>query len=326
MLGRLAALACSLAVAFWAYLGAEEEEPRPQALGKSLYDGYCGRCHGDDGDLLDYYGVIPLAGIGRRPPVGLVGRFRGESFLTRGEEFSGARAKALAAHLATLRGAKGFRDPGWLWSPYLLDRKNAFIEECRVLDVRRSEAYSGGHIPNAVSVDLESLHHSAGHELDAKPLFDRMGIGPLTQVVVYDEIGGPDSAWLWWKLLESGHPYVAVLDGGWERWVGEGFQVSTLVPKLPTGGYGPSGEEKRRFGDGQLRDVDWNWSRLRGPTGLRSAEEIQESLHRMGIQPGAPLRLSNSSAREAAFLVLALRLLGEDRTLEVDDDGHPLVR
>ena len=55
--------------------------------------------------------------------------------------------------------------------------------------------------------------------------FGALGIGPGTQVVVYDADSGMYAARLWWMLRFMGHDAVAVLDGGFARWVREGHAV-----------------------------------------------------------------------------------------------------
>ena len=52
-----------------------------------------------------------------------------------------------------------------------------------------------------------------------------LGIGDDLQVVVYDDAGGMVAARLWWMLRYIGHRAVAVLDGGWQRWVAAGLPV-----------------------------------------------------------------------------------------------------
>jgi thiosulfate/3-mercaptopyruvate sulfurtransferase len=92
--------------------------------------------------------------------------------------------------------------------------------------------YLAGHIAGAVFVDL--AHDLAGprtgtngrHPLPSPEAmaatFGRLGIGAGTQVVAYDQDAGPYASRLWWMLRYMGHDAVAVLDGGWARWIREG--------------------------------------------------------------------------------------------------------
>jgi thiosulfate/3-mercaptopyruvate sulfurtransferase len=55
--------------------------------------------------------------------------------------------------------------------------------------------------------------------------FGALGIGPATQVVAYDADTSMYAARLWWMLRFMGHDAVAVLDGGFARWVAEQHDV-----------------------------------------------------------------------------------------------------
>ena len=71
--------------------------------------------------------------------------------------------------------------------------------------------------------------------------FARRGIRDGTQVIAYDQDAGPFASRLWWMLRYMGHDAVAVLDGGFAKWVREGRQVrggdetrppATFTPRL----------------------------------------------------------------------------------------------
>ncbi len=313
-----------------AFAPGEDDAERLAALGESLYLGHCGRCHGDDGDAAGYYQIVPLAGIARRPPVGLVGRFQQESFSTRGVEFSGERARALDLHLARLRGAKGFPDPGWLWSPYLLERKAASAQECRVVDVRRPEDYARGRVPNAVSLHLgEEERGGVLPRGRVEALLRQLGVGELTQVVVYDRYGGPEAAWLWWTLVDAGHPHVALLDGGWENWVARGLSVSRATPRIEPRGYIPTSPVKGLEGLGgvPVREIQWDWRKVTGPKGLKDAEAIRTYLDGVGIDLEAEGSYrAKGSLGEGAFLLFLARVLGKNGAIRYDDRDRSFVR
>ena len=91
--------------------------------------------------------------------------------------------------------------------------------------------YRRGHIPGAVYASLS--HDLAGpatgrngrHPLPPvqamAATFSRLGIGPHTQVVAYDQESGMYASRLWWMLRYLGHDAAAVLDGGWAKWTRE---------------------------------------------------------------------------------------------------------
>jgi thiosulfate/3-mercaptopyruvate sulfurtransferase len=61
------------------------------------------------------------------------------------------------------------------------------------------------------------------------------GIDQAAQVVVYDTVVGAFAVRLWWLLRYLGHPAVAVLDGGWQKWQQENRPsaagIQTRAPK-----------------------------------------------------------------------------------------------
>lgn len=130
----------------------------------------------------------------------------------------------LRAHLA---------DPAWL-----------------VVDVRHQladpghgqRAYSERHIPGAVFLhcdrDLSGplTGRNGRHPLpDPVRLAQRLGeigIGPETQVVVYDDAQGMIAGRLWWLLRWLGHDPVALLDGGLQAWQAAGGLLTPAPPTL----------------------------------------------------------------------------------------------
>jgi len=104
------------------------------------------------------------------------------------------------------------------------------------------DQYRLAHVPGAAYANLNNdlsgpLDGSNGrHPLPAidalAATFGRLGIDRTTQVVAYDQDTGSYASRLWWLLRYLGHDAVAVLDGGWAKWVREG---------RPTG----SGDETR---------------------------------------------------------------------------------
>lgn len=118
--------------------------------------------------------------------------------------------------------------------------KNLRDPNVRVVDVRwyldgRSglEAHNAGHIPGAVHLDVDkdlaarpSADGGGRHPLPSSAAFAdtlaRVGIGPDTWVVAYDDDGGSRAARLWWMLQYFGHGRGKVLDGGLQAWTAAG--------------------------------------------------------------------------------------------------------
>jgi thiosulfate/3-mercaptopyruvate sulfurtransferase len=107
--------------------------------------------------------------------------------------------------------------------------------------------YEKSHIPGAVFVDwVHEITDPADprHAKIAPPeryaaALSRCGIEPDTFVVVYDDAGSMFAARLWWTLHYYGHHHVAVLDGGWQKWIAEKQPVTALVPEIKPGAFIP---------------------------------------------------------------------------------------
>jgi thiosulfate/3-mercaptopyruvate sulfurtransferase len=92
--------------------------------------------------------------------------------------------------------------------------------------------YRERHIPGAVYAHLDrdlagkKTGTNGRHPLpdpDAlRETFSRMGIAFGVQVVAYDQDNGMYASRLWWLLRYMGHESVAVVDGGFAKWVSEG--------------------------------------------------------------------------------------------------------
>lgn len=97
--------------------------------------------------------------------------------------------------------------------------------------------YLDAHIPGAVFVDwtTDIVQPGSPSQDLAEPeqfaaLMGRLGIGSDTLVIAYDDAASMFAARMWWALRHYGHLRVAVLDGGWQKWVAEGRPVSSLIP------------------------------------------------------------------------------------------------
>lgn len=67
----------------------------------------------------------------------------------------------------------------------------------------------------------------------------RLDITPQSQVIVYDDSFGAIAARLWWMLRWSGHPAVALLDGGWPMWKRNGLPIEQGTPSSASVGAAP---------------------------------------------------------------------------------------
>jgi thiosulfate/3-mercaptopyruvate sulfurtransferase len=97
------------------------------------------------------------------------------------------------------------------------------------------QQYLDSHIPGARYAHLdrdlsgEKTGSNGRHPLPTadqmRTRFGALGISSDTQVATYDGDSGMYAARLWWMLRFMGHDAVAVLDGGFARWLREGHPV-----------------------------------------------------------------------------------------------------
>ncbi len=108
--------------------------------------------------------------------------------------------------------------------------------------------YQESHIPGAVFVDwvkeITDPDDTKFHAQIAKPeryaeVMSRLGIGPDTLVVAYDDAHSMFAARLWWSLRYYGHENVVVLDGGWKKWTAEGRPVTAEIPTIEAAQFVP---------------------------------------------------------------------------------------
>ncbi len=102
-----------------------------------------------------------------------------------------------------------------------------------VLDLRPPEAYTAGHIPGAIHIDLWGVSLI---DTDPAPLTAFMwmiehvlathGVTAATPIVVYDDQSGMRAARAFWFLEYFGHPNVRLLDGGFTAWAAAGFEAT----------------------------------------------------------------------------------------------------
>jgi thiosulfate/3-mercaptopyruvate sulfurtransferase len=110
---------------------------------------------------------------------------------------------------------------------------------CVVLDCRYrldddtwgQQEYTVRHIPGAAYANLNrdlsgprtgtNGRHPLPDPLVLAETLARFGVGKDVQVVAYDQDNGMFASRLWWLSRWLGHDAVAVLDGGFEKWIAE---------------------------------------------------------------------------------------------------------
>ena len=123
-------------------------------------------------------------------------------------------------------------------------------------------AYRSRHIPGAVYAHLdddlsgERTGSNGRHPLPNPSIladaFGRLGIDRNVQVIAYDQDAGMYASRLWWLLRWLGHDAVAVVDGGFAKWISDGRP--TVM--------GSESREPRQFTPVERRDQSVNASEV----------------------------------------------------------------
>ncbi|HYB11000.1 MAG TPA: 3-mercaptopyruvate sulfurtransferase [Alphaproteobacteria bacterium] len=97
--------------------------------------------------------------------------------------------------------------------------------------------YAAQHIPGAVFFDIDEIADTDNplpHMLPSAEKFSarmrKLGLGDGNRIVVYDGGAMSSAARAWWTFRVFGHNDIAVLDGGFRKWLREGRRVETSAP------------------------------------------------------------------------------------------------
>ncbi len=101
------------------------------------------------------------------------------------------------------------------------------------------DLYDEGHIPGAIKLHWrEDLQDPIERDVIEKGAFEQLmgsrGIGNDTTVVVYGDKNNWFAAYAYWYLKVYGHADVRILDGGRQKWIEEGRELTAELP--PTNG------------------------------------------------------------------------------------------
>jgi thiosulfate/3-mercaptopyruvate sulfurtransferase len=72
-----------------------------------------------------------------------------------------------------------------------------------------------------------------------------LGVTPHTRVVIYDDAGSLNAAWLFYVLETLGHRHAAVLDGGIAAWRRAGFPLAADASAIVATSYRPAPKPER---------------------------------------------------------------------------------
>lgn len=113
----------------------------------------------------------------------------------------------------------------------------------RIVESNEDELlYTSGHIPGAVEVswtgDLNDqvVRDYIGRD-GFQELVQRLGITPETTVVFYGDKNNWWATYALWVFQLFGHTNAKIMDGGRQKWVAEGRELTRDVPSYPASDY-----------------------------------------------------------------------------------------
>jgi thiosulfate/3-mercaptopyruvate sulfurtransferase len=211
--------------------------------------------------------------------------------MTRGQLVATAMIIVVLALAASLSAAT---------EPLLVDARTLRAQlgaaDLRVVDMVDDAAdYRRGHVPGAVHVEVDDARVAVpgrGYRLptpdEAARLFTKLGLTPDTRVVVYDDAGALNAAWLFYMLEALGHRRVAILDGGVAAWRRANLPLETETRSVAPTSYRPAADASR------VTTAEWIRGHLEDPSVVvvdaRSPEEYagkKRYARRAGHIPGA---------------------------------------
>ena len=217
------------------------------------------------------------------------------------------------------------------------------------------DEYLATHIPGARFLDIDEVSdrdNPAPHMLPAAAAFgeamERLGIDRSDRIVVYDNSPTRTAARGWFMLRHFGAEQVAILDGGFQKWMAEGRPTESGEARGREARF--DAEERREVVSKEqlLAGVGLPWVDARGkarfegteadPRGgvaaghapgarnlpfgtlyredgtFRSPEELKRLFADTGVDPSKPFVASCGSGVTANSLLFAAHLLGNDQS------------
>ena len=215
--------------------------------------------------------------------------------------------------------------------------------------------YLEAHIPGARFLDIDELSdrtHSAPHMMPTAGAFgkamEEIGIGSEDRIVVYDNSPTRTAARGWFMFRHFGAERVAILDGGFQKWIAECRPTQKGEPSPRSAHFralerceivtkeqllsglglpwvdargkarfeGTEGDPRSGVASGHApgaRNLPFA-SLYREDGRLKSVEEIERLFADTGIDPNQPFVASCGSGVTANSLIFAAHLIGNDDT------------
>ncbi|MFN0084478.1 MAG: sulfurtransferase [Blastocatellia bacterium] len=165
------------------------------------------------------------------------------------------------------------------------------------------KSYDEGHVPGARFLSLREIltvRNGVANELppvaDLRNVFERLGVGDQSRIVIYGENAGLTAARVYFTLDYLGHgDRAALLDGGLEKWRAEKREVSTQAVAPQSAAFTPRVRPQVRAEASAVRDLSWIASNIEpSDVSLIDARPLKQyegedagGLSRPGHIPGA---------------------------------------
>ena len=217
------------------------------------------------------------------------------------------------------------------------------------------EEYLAAHIPGARFLDIDELSdrsNPAPHMLPTAAEFgqamERLGVGRDDRIVVYDNSPIRTAARGWFMLRHFGAEKVAILDGGFQKWIAEGRPIESGEPAPRQARFNAAERDEIATKQQLLAAGGLPWVDARGrprfegtepdprpgvaaghapgaknlPFGslyredgtFKPVEDLRRLFTDAGIDPARPFVASCGSGVTANSLIFAAHLLGNDDT------------
>lgn len=235
---------------------------------------------------------------------------------------------------------------------YLATVEDVKTGKALVIDARRAPAYSEGHIPGAVWVDIFD-HHWADSTPRGVKLFvwqmrevmRRAGVSNSKRVIVYEEDSGMLAARVVWILDWLGHMDVALLDGGMKAWVAAGGEVTKAAVEVERTAWEPKPDSSKvatmdgiKKALGKVKVVDTRspeehagtlvraarWGTIPGAIPIhyvenlrggkfKPASELKAMYEKAGVRPANEVVALCNGGYRSAHSYIAMRLAGFEK-------------
>jgi thiosulfate/3-mercaptopyruvate sulfurtransferase len=100
-----------------------------------------------------------------------------------------------------------------------------------------TKAYDEGHVPGAIAWSWNTqLSDPVRRDILSKTQFEELmsssGVRPDTTLIVYGDNNNWFAEWAVWQAKIYGHRDVRLMNGGRKKWLSEGRELSTDVPRI----------------------------------------------------------------------------------------------